>query len=55
VEYRAGASCLNRIKPWRMMPRSLALKGRCFEAGDEVVAAVEKTTVYWNARRHPFR
>ena len=36
------------------MLRSLALKGRRFEAWAEIEQAVERATAYWNAHRHPF-
>ena len=36
------------------MLRSLALKGRRFEAWAEIEAAVERATAYWNEHRHPF-
>ena len=36
------------------MRSSLALKGRRFETWDEVVAAVEAATAYWNAHKHSF-
>jgi transposase len=49
------AAYLNLIEPWWKVLRSLALKGRRFETWDEVVAAVEKATTYWNGHRHPFR
>ena len=49
------AAYLNRIEPWWKVLRSLALKGRRFETWDEVCAAVERATAYWNAHRHPFR
>jgi transposase len=48
------AAYLNLIEPWWKVLRSLALKGRRFETWDEVVAAVEAATAYWNRHRHPF-
>jgi DDE superfamily endonuclease len=48
------AAYLNLIEPWWKVLRSLALNGRRFETWDEVVAAIEAATVYWNAHRHPF-
>jgi transposase len=48
------AAYLNLIEPWWKMLRSLALKGRRFAGWDEVWAAVEAATAYWNAHRHPF-
>ncbi len=49
------AAYLNRIEPWWKVLGSLALQGRRFESGEEVVAAVEKATCYWNRHSHPFR
>lgn len=48
------AAYLNLIEPWWKTLRSLALKGRRFETWEEVVAAVEAATAYWNAHKHPF-
>jgi transposase len=48
------AAYLNLIEPWWKVLRSLALKGRRFETWDEVCAAVQAATTYWNAHRHPF-
>jgi transposase len=48
------AAYLNLIEPWWKVLRSLALKGRRFESWDDVCAAVEAATAYWNAHRHPF-
>jgi DDE superfamily endonuclease len=48
------AAYLNLIEPWWKVLRSLALKGRRFETWEEVVAAVEAATAYWNAHKHPF-
>jgi transposase len=48
------AAYLNLIEPWWKVLRSLALKGRRFEAWDDVGAAVQSATTYWNAHRHPF-
>lgn len=48
------AAYLNLIEPWWKILRSLALKGRRFETWDEVVAAIEAATTYWNAHKHPF-
>ncbi len=47
------AAYLNLIEPWWKILRSLALKGRRFATWDEVCAAVEAATRYWNAHRHP--
>ena len=49
------AAYLNLIEPWWKILRSLALKGRRFETWDEIVAAVEAATAYWNAHKHPFK
>jgi hypothetical protein len=49
-----AAAYLNLIEPWWKVLRSLALKGRRFETCDEVAAAVERATAYWNGHRHPF-
>ena len=49
-----AAAYLNLIEPWWKVLRSLALKGRRFETWDQLAAAVEKATEYWNAHRHPF-
>ena len=48
------AAYLDLIEPWWKILRSLALKGRRFEGWDEIEAAVERATAYWNAHRHPF-
>jgi transposase len=48
------AAYLNLIEPWWKVLRSLALKGQRFETWDEVGAAVQSATAYWNAHRHPF-
>ena len=48
------AGYLNLIEPWWKILRSLALKGRRFETWEEVIAAVEAATIYWNAHQHPF-
>ena len=48
------AAYLNLIEPWWKVLRSLALKGRRFENWDEICAAVEAATNYWNQHRHPF-
>jgi transposase len=48
------AAYLNLIEPWWKVLRSLALKGRRFATWQEVCAAVEQATHYWNAHRHPF-
>src|SRR5262249_15211531 len=48
------AAYLNLIEPWWKVLRSLALKGRRFETWEEVAAAVQAATAYWNTHRHPF-
>jgi transposase len=48
------AAYLNLIEPWWKILRTLALKGRRFETWEEIRAAVEAATAYWNAHRHPF-
>lgn len=48
------AAYLNLIEPWWKVLRSLALKGRRFETWQEIVAAVEAATAYWQAHKHPF-
>jgi transposase len=48
------AAYLNLIEPWWKVLRSLALQGRRFETWEQVCAAVELATAYWNQHRHPF-
>jgi len=48
------AAYLNLIEPWWKILRSLALKGRRFATWEQICAAVEAATHYWNAHRHPF-
>ena len=48
------AAYLNLVEPWWKILRSLALKGRRFEAWAEIEQAVERATAYWNAHKHPF-
>jgi hypothetical protein len=48
------AAYLNLIEPWWKVLRSLALKGRRFEAWAEIGRAVERATAYWNDHKHPF-
>ena len=48
------AAYLNLIEPWWKILRSLALKGRRFEAWPEIEDAVRRATAYWNAHKHPF-
>ncbi len=48
------AAYLNLIEPrWKVL-RSLALKGRRFEAWAEIEKAIEAATAYWNEHKHPF-
>lgn len=49
------AAYLNLIEPWWKILRSLALKGRRFETWQDICAAIEAATNYWNRHRHPFR
>jgi len=42
------------IEPWWKQVRSLALKGRRFEALDELSEALEAALDCWNAHRHPY-
>jgi hypothetical protein len=48
------AAYLNLIEPWWKVLRSVALKGRRFEAWAEIEDAVKRATAYWNEHRHPF-
>ncbi|WP_199235279.1 transposase [Azospirillum sp. TSA6c] len=48
------AAYLNLIEPWWKVLRSLALKGRRFDAWAEIEAVVERATAYWNVHKHPF-
>lgn len=48
------AAYLNLIEPWWKVLRSLALKGRRFDAWAEIEAAVDRATAYWNVHKHPF-
>jgi transposase len=48
------AAYLNLIEPWWKALRSLALKGRRFEAWAEIEQAVERATAYWNEHGRPF-
>jgi len=48
------AAYLNLIEPWWKILRSLALKGRRFATWEDICAAVNAATQYWNAHRHPF-
>jgi DDE superfamily endonuclease len=48
------AAYLNRIEPWWKVLRSLAPRGRRFDAWAEIEQAVRRATEYWNAHKHPF-
>lgn len=48
------APWLNLIEPWWKTLQSLAIKGRCFQAVDEIIAAIEWATQYWNDRKKPY-
>ena len=48
------APWLNLIEPWWKTLRSLALKGRCFDNLEQIVAAIDQATSYWNCHRHPY-
>ena len=47
------AAYLNLIEPWWKTLRSLALKGKRFETWQEIAAALDQATAYWNAHKHP--
>jgi hypothetical protein len=47
------AAYLNLIEPWWKILRSLALAGQRFESWDEISEAIHRSTLYWNAHRHP--
>ena len=49
------AAYLNLVEPWWKVLRSLALKGRRFEAWSEIEQAVQRATDYWNTHKHPLR
>jgi DDE superfamily endonuclease len=48
------ACWLNLIEPWWQPRRSLALKGRRFEAVDAIIEAVVQGTAYGNQHRYPY-
>ncbi len=48
------APWLHLIEPWWKTLRSLALKGHCFQASDEIVRAIEWATHYWNQHKKPY-
>src|SRR3954454_12397641 len=47
------AAYLNLTEPWWEVLKSLALKGRRFEAWGEVCRAIEEATASWDKHRHP--
>ncbi len=47
------AAYLHLIEPWWRVLRSLALKGRRFDAWAEIEQVVERATAYWNRHKHP--
>jgi hypothetical protein len=42
------------LRPWWKVLRSLALKGRRFDAWAKIEQVVERATAYWNEHKHPF-
>jgi transposase len=48
------ACWLNLIEPWWRQLRSLALKGRRFEALDELTETLNAALDYWNIHRRPY-
>lgn len=48
------AAYLNLIEPWWKVLKSLALKGRRFEAWVAIEQAIERATADWNDHKHPF-
>ena len=50
----ACAAYLNLVEPWWKALRSLAWKGRRFEAWAEIEEAVARATASWNDHRQPF-
>lgn len=48
------AAYLNLIEPWWKVLRALAFKGRRFESWEEMAAAAQAATAYWQAHKHPF-
>jgi transposase len=49
------ACWLNLIEPWWKQIRSLALKGKRFEAVTDLENALWKALDYWNVHRHPYQ
>lgn len=55
VQFMPKYACwLNLIEPWWKQLRSLALKGRRFEALDELTETLNAALDYWNNHRHPY-
>jgi transposase len=48
------APWLNLIEPWWKTLRSLALKGRRFEAVGDLVQAIVDATLFWNQHAKPY-
>ena len=48
------APWLNLIEPWWKTLRALAVKGRCFQIGDEIVDAIKWATNHWNQNKKPY-
>src|SRR5436305_13851677 len=48
------AAYLNLIEPWWKVLRSLALKGRRFDAWPEIEQATERATAHWNDHKPAF-
>ena len=53
ISWRCLADTYRAVLWWKVL-RSLALKGRRFDAWAEIKAAVERATAYWNVHKHPF-
>jgi transposase len=49
------ACWLNLIEPWWKQIRSLALKGKRFDAITDLENALWKALDYWNVHRHPYQ
>lgn len=55
VQFLPTYACwLNLIEPWWKQVRSLALKGRRFETGEELQHALREAVAFWNAHGHPY-
>lgn len=48
------ACWLNLIEPWWKQLKALAIKGRRFDAVEELTQALYWALDYWNAHRHPY-